>query len=160
MSIIPFAMVGAIFGHVITGQNLSIMSIFGMLALLGVVVNDSLVLVDYINKLRARGIEVLEAVISAACTRFRAVLLTSLTTFAGLTPVLLDTSRQASYLKPMATSLGIGILFATAITLIIVPINYLLARKLKHSSIKLSRQTLDKWLDFWNKDEIDSRKSL
>ena len=160
MSIIPFAMVGAIFGHVITGQNLSIMSIFGMLALLGVVVNDSLVLVDYINKLRARGVEVFEAVISAACTRFRAVLLTSLTTFAGLTPVLLDTSRQASYLKPMATSLGIGILFATAITLIIVPINYLLARKLKHASVKLCRQTLDKWLEFWNKDEIDSRKSL
>lgn len=160
MSIIPFAMIGAIFGHIIVGLNLSIMSIFGMLALLGVVVNDSLVLVDYINKLRARGMQVLEAVIDAACTRFRAVLLTSLTTFAGLTPVLLDSSRQASYLKPMATSLGIGILFATAITLIIVPINYLLARQLKHATAKLSRQTLDRWLVFWNKDETDSRKRL
>jgi len=154
MSIIPFAMIGAIFGHIVTGQNMSVMSVFGMLALLGVVVNDSLVLVDYINKLRARGMQVLDAVIDAACTRFRAVLLTSLTTFAGLAPILFDTSRQASYLKPMATSLGIGILFATVITLIIVPINYLLARRAKHMLSNLSKKAWATWLVFWHKEDL------
>ena len=142
MSVIPFSMLGAVLGHVITLQDLSMHSVFGMLALLGVVVNDSLVLIDYTNQLRSKGMAIQEAVINAACTRFRPVLLTSITTFAGLFPILLDGSQQAKWLKPMATSLGCGILFATLITLIIVPVNYLLAHRAKHA-----------WLAYWHKTD-------
>ena len=126
MSIIPIGLVGAILGHIITFNNLSIMSVFGMLALSGVVINDSLVLVDYINKQRQRGHELIDAVLTAGAQRFRPVMLTSLTTFAGLTPLLLETSTQAQFLKPMAISLGFGIIFATLITLLVVPVNYLI----------------------------------
>lgn len=146
MSIIPFSLVGAVFGHILTGQSLSGMSLFGCLALVGVVVNDSLVLVDYINKQRQRGMEVLDAVLAAGAVRFRPVLLTSITTFAGVTPLLLDGSQQAKWLKPMATSLGFGIVFATVITLIIVPINYLVARNFKYWMIR----QWERWLAFWN----------
>lgn len=149
MSIIPFSLIGAFLGHIITFQSLSSMSLFGILALVGVVVNDSLVLVDYINRQRAKGLAVMQAVLSAGATRFRPVLLTSITTFAGVTPLLLDPSQQAKFLKPMATSLGFGILFATVITLIIVPINYLVARKCKYWMIGLWQ----KWLAFWNYPE-------
>lgn len=149
MSIIPFSVVGAILGHIITGQSLSGMSLFGALALVGVVVNDSLVLVDYINRQRRNGMEVIQAVLTAGAVRFRPVMLTSITTFAGVTPLLLDPTQQAKWLKPMATSLGFGILFATLITLIIVPINYLLARSFKHWVIKRWRH----WLKFWNYDD-------
>ena len=134
MSVIPFALIGAIMGHVITGVGLSVFSIFGMLALVGVVVNDSLVLVDWINRRLAEGHPVIEVASQAGRARFRAVLLTSLTTFVGLLPILFQTSTGAQFLIPMATSLGFGILFATAITLILVPCNYLMledARNLK-----------------------------
>ena len=126
MSIIPIGLVGAILGHIITFNNLSIMSIFGMLALSGVVINDSLVLVDYINKQRQRGAKLSDAVLTAGAQRFRPVMLTSLTTFAGLTPLLLEQSTQAEFLKPMAISLGFGIVFATLITLLVVPVNYVI----------------------------------
>lgn len=126
MSVIPLGFVGAMLGHVIMGANLSLLSFMGLLALTGVVVNDSLVLVDYINRQRRRGIELMDAVISAGAARFRPVILTSLTTFAGLTPILLEKSTQAQFLQPMAISLGFGILFATIITLVIVPLNYVL----------------------------------
>ena len=126
MSIIPLGIVGAIFGHIIMFKSLSIMSIMGMLALIGVVVNDSLVMVDYINKQRKRGNELMEAVLNAGSARFRPIMLTSLTTFAGLTPLLLEKSTQAQFLIPMAISLGFGILFATLITLVIIPVNYVL----------------------------------
>jgi multidrug efflux pump subunit AcrB len=153
MSIIPFGLIGAAVGHIVTGQNLSVLSIFGMLALVGVLVNDSLVLVDYINKRRQQGMELVEAVINAATIRFRPVLLTSITTFAGLAPILMDGSQQAKWLKPMATSLAFGILFATIITLIIVPVNYLVAREFKYFCKRTSTATWNTWLEFWNKED-------
>jgi len=126
MLIIPFSVVGAILGHMIMGMNLSIMSIMGLLALAGVVVNDSLVLVDWINRRRREGMDLIESVRKAGVARFRAILLTSLTTFAGLMPLIFEKSTQAQFLIPMAVSLGFGILFATFITLILVPVCYLL----------------------------------
>ncbi len=125
MSVIPFGLVGAILGHVLMGYTLSIMSLFGMLALCGVVVNDSLVMVDYINRRRREGMDLREAVATAGTRRFRAILLTSITTFAGLLPLMFEKSTQAQFVIPMGISLGWGILFATGITLILVPINYL-----------------------------------
>lgn len=149
MSIIPFSLVGALIGHIITGQILSAMSLFGILALVGVVVNDSLVLVDYINKLRAQGADVIDAVKRAGAVRFRPVILTSITTFAGVTPLLLDSSQQAQFLKPMATSLGFGIIFATVITLVIVPISYIAARNFKYFVLLGWK----KWLRYWNQEQ-------
>jgi len=125
-----------------------------MMALLGVVVNDSLVLVDYVNKQRAKGIEVYKAVVESGTARFRPVMLTSITTFAGLTPLLLDNSTQSQFLKQMAISLGFGILFATIITLIIVPINYYLGYQLKHATIRLTKVTWSNWLEFWNREDV------
>jgi multidrug efflux pump subunit AcrB len=154
MSVIPFSAVGAVLGHAITGYDLSMLSIVGMMALLGVVVNDSLVLVDYINKQRDKGIAVYEAVLESGSARFRPVLLTSITTFAGLTPLLLDDSTQSQFLKQMAISLGFGILFATAITLIIVPINYYLGHQLKHGTIRLSNKAWLYCLEFWNREDV------
>ena len=159
MSIIPFSGAGAVLGHMITGYDLSILSLVGLMALLGVVVNDSLVLVDYINRTRAKGVEVYDAVLASGAARFRPVMLTSITTFAGLTPLLLDNSTQSEFLKPMAISLGFGILFATAITLIIVPINYLLAYRFKHATIAIASALWHKWLAFWNKEESHPRAS-
>lgn len=126
MSVIPFGVLGAVLGHWIMATNLTILSLLGMLALIGVVVNDSLVLVDYINKKRAQGLALFEAVSTAGAARFRPVMLTSLTTFIGLMPLLFEKSTQAQFLIPMAISLGFGILFATFITLILVPVNYML----------------------------------
>ena len=137
MSIIPVGAIGAFLGHIIVGENLSIMSYMGILALIGVVINDSLVLVDYINKQRRKGVELVEAVLTSGARRFRPVILTSLTTFAGLTPLLLEKSTQAKFLQPMAISLGFGIIFATAITLLLVPINYLIFENIKQLSKKL-----------------------
>ena len=133
MSVIPFGLGGAIIGHLIMGHNLSMMSVLGMLALSGVVVNDSLVLVDYINRKRREGIDLMEAVRNAGVARFRAIMLTSITTFAGLVPILWEKSTQAQFLIPMAISLGWGILFATFITLLLVPINYLLLEDLQRT---------------------------
>ncbi|GAC18367.1 efflux RND transporter permease subunit [Paraglaciecola arctica] len=131
MSVIPFSMIGAVMGHWLMGMELTIMSILGMLALVGVVVNDSLVLVDFINKKRLEGGTLMEAVVVAGASRFRPIMLTSLTTFFGLMPLLFEKSTQAQFLIPMAVSLAFGILFATFITLILVPINYMLVEKLK-----------------------------
>jgi multidrug efflux pump subunit AcrB len=126
MSIIPFSVIGAIFGHIIVGMSLSISSLMGILALIGVVVNDSLVLVDYVNKQIKRGVPLYEAVCNAGQARFRPILLTSLTTFAGLLPLYFEKSTQAQFLIPMAVSLGFGILFATFITLLLIPVNYMI----------------------------------
>lgn len=131
MSIIPFGMIGAVIGHWIMGMELTIMSLLGMLALIGVVVNDSLVLVDFINKKRTEGGELMAAVLTAGAARFRPVMLTSLTTFIGLMPLLFEQSTQAQFLIPMAVSLGFGILFATFITLVLVPVNYLIVEQIK-----------------------------
>lgn len=131
MSVIPFGMVGAIWGHFILGYDLSIMSMCGLIALSGVVVNDSLVLVEYVNRHKKDGGSVVTAVWNAGARRFRPILLTSLTTFAGLMPMLLETDMQARFLIPMAVSLGFGILFATLITLILVPCIYLMLEDAK-----------------------------
>ena len=125
MSAIPPGIVGAVWAHILLGLSLSFMSIFGIIALIGVVVNDSLVLVDYANRQRDGGVPLFEAVMSAGVRRFRPILLTSLTTFAGLTPILLERSLQAQFLVPMAVSLGFGVVFATVISLVIVPCGYL-----------------------------------
>ncbi len=130
MSVIPFGMIGAVIGHWIMGMELTIMSLLGMLALIGVVVNDSLVLVDFINKKKKEGLEVMTAVLTAGAARFRPVMLTSITTFCGLMPLLFEQQTQAQFLIPMAVSLGFGIIFATFITLILVPVNYLIVERL------------------------------
>ncbi|TPH12898.1 efflux RND transporter permease subunit [Litorilituus lipolyticus] len=131
MSVIPFGAIGAVIGHWIMGMNLTIMSLLGLMALIGVVVNDSLVLVDFINKKRLAGSKLISAVITAGQARFRPVMLTSLTTFIGLMPLLFEKETQAQFLIPMAVSLGFGIIFATFITLLLVPINYMLVEDVK-----------------------------
>jgi len=112
-------------------QTPSWLSVFGILALTGVVVNDSLVLVDFINRRRETGLSLHEAVLQAGARRFRPILLTSLTTFAGLFPLIRETSLQAQFLKPMAISLAFGILFATLITLLLIPTVYLITEDIK-----------------------------
>jgi len=124
MAAIPFGLVGAVAGHVLMGQDLAILSMFGIVALTGVVINDSLVLVDFINRYHQEGSSLREAIRLGGSARFRPILLTSLTTFAGLTPLLLERSLQAQFLVPMAISLAFGVLFATLITLLLVPALY------------------------------------
>jgi len=131
MGAIPFGVIGAIVGHWITGYAFSMMSFFGVIALAGVVVNDSLILVDFVNRAVREGTPVYQAVINAGSKRFRAILLTSLTTFFGLLPILLETSMQAQQIVPMAVSLAFGILFATVITLLLVPCLYMVLNDLK-----------------------------
>jgi multidrug efflux pump subunit AcrB len=121
MSAIPFGIVGAILGHFIMGYNLSMLSIFGIVALAGVVVNNSLLLIDHINRRQRQRTEVYQAVMDAGLRRFRPIILTSLTTFLGLVPMILERSAQAQFLIPMAISLGFGVLFSTGITLLLVP---------------------------------------
>lgn len=125
MTVIPFGAIGALVGHWILGIQVSMLSFFGLIALAGVVVNDSLILVDFVNRGRAQGIELRQAVVDATRKRFRAILLTSLTTFFGLVPIVLETSMQARLVIPMAVSLAFGILFATVITLFLIPSLYL-----------------------------------
>jgi len=124
MVAIPFGIVGAILGHFIMGYDLSILSMFGIVALTGVVVNDSLLLIDYVNRHRRDGKPLRDALADAGQRRFRPILLTSLTTFFGLMPMILETSVQAQFLVPMAISLAFGILFATGITLLLIPALY------------------------------------
>jgi multidrug efflux pump subunit AcrB len=126
MSVIPFGFIGAVFGHIIMGKAISMFSMFGLIALAGVVVNDSLIMVDFINRARQRGSDLRTAVIESGTKRFRAIVLTSFTTAAGLLPIMMETSMQAQFVIPMAISLGFGILFATVITLFLVPALYLL----------------------------------
>jgi multidrug efflux pump subunit AcrB len=126
MSAVPFGLVGAVWGHVVMGLHFSMLSLIGLVALSGVVVNDSLVLIDYTNRKRAEGANLREAIVVAGQARLRAILLTSATTFAGLTPLLLETSVQARMLIPMAVSLGFGVIVATVITLILVPAYYVI----------------------------------
>lgn len=127
MSAIPFGVVGAVQAHMLLGLEISFLSVFGIMALVGVVVNDSLVLTDAVNRRRANEDEdLVDSVHRAGAGRFRAIVLTSLTTFAGLVPLLLERSLQAQFLVPMAVSLGFGVLFATPVSLILVPCLYLI----------------------------------
>lgn len=125
MMAIPFGVVGAILGHGLLGFDLSILSMFGIVALSGVVVNDSLLLINQANTNRKEGTPLVQALVDAGQRRFRPILLTSLTTFFGLTPMIFETSVQAQFLIPMAISLGYGIMFATGITLLLIPVLYL-----------------------------------
>ena len=130
MGVIPFGMIGAIFGHWVLGYPLSMMSLMGVIALSGVVVNDSLILVDFVNKAISDGTDRYTAVIEAGTRRFRAILLTSLTTFFGLIPMLTERTLQAEMMVPMAISLAFGIVFATVITLLLIPCLYMILEDL------------------------------
>ena len=121
MSVIPFGFIGAMIGHIIFGKTISMMSVFGLVALSGVIINDGIVLVDFVNQARLAGASLFDAVVLATRQRFRAVLLTTLTTFFGLFPIMFETSLQAAFVIPMALSLAFGILFGTFVTLILVP---------------------------------------
>ncbi|MBC2711935.1 MAG: efflux RND transporter permease subunit [Desulfosarcina sp.] len=131
MIAIPFGIVGAVIGHLIMGYSLSLMSMFGVVALSGVVINDSLVLIDFANRKRRGGEGCHDAIHHAGIHRFRPILLTTLTTFGGLAPMIFETSRQARFLIPMALSLGFGILFATLITLLLVPSLYMIVEDVR-----------------------------
>jgi multidrug efflux pump subunit AcrB len=139
MSAIPFGAIGAVLGHIFLGYSLSLMSMFGLVALTGVVVNDSLVLIDFINRVRERGIPITDAVIEAGKRRFRPIILTTLTTFFALLPMLAETSVQARFLVPMAISLAFGVVFATLITLVLIPVLYVVLEDI--------RALVDRW---WN----------
>ena len=142
MAAIPFGIIGAVFGHLIMGHNLSLLSMFGIVGLGGVVVNDSLVLIDATNRIRRQGADAHGAITRAGALRFRAIILTSLTTFAGLTPMLLERSLQAQFLIPMAISLGFGVLFATGITLLLVPALYMILEDTRHLMASLKAKVL------------------
>jgi multidrug efflux pump subunit AcrB len=139
MSSIPFGLTGAVIGHLILGMNFSVLSLMGIVALTGVVVNDSLVMVDFINRYRSDGHSIKDAVLEAGPRRFRPIFLTSLTTFAGLAPLLFEKSAQAQFMIPMAVSLAFGVVFATGITLLLVPVSYFTIEKyiLKTEKVKI-----------------------
>jgi multidrug efflux pump subunit AcrB len=122
MLAIPFGIAGAIFGHWVIGIDLTILSQFGMFGLSGIVINDSIILITFYKELRQKGVAVRKALIDAACLRLRAVLLTSLTTIAGLLPLLFETSMQAQFLIPMAVSISFGLAFSTLLVLVVIPV--------------------------------------
>jgi len=124
MIAIPFALVGMIFGNIVTGVPFGMMSIFGFFAASGVAVNDNLVLIDYVNRLRDKGVGAYQAMLDACVARFRPILLTSVTTFIGIMPILFETSAQAEFLKPMVVALAFGVLFDFFLTLMLVPAMY------------------------------------
>jgi multidrug efflux pump subunit AcrB len=131
MSAIPFGIVGATLGHLVMGFNLSILSMFGIVALSGVVVNDSLIIIDLINRERRSGIPLSQVLQDCAIRRFRPIMLTTMTTFCGLLPMIAEKSLQAQFLVPMAISLAFGVLFATCITLVLVPSLYMILEDVK-----------------------------
>jgi multidrug efflux pump subunit AcrB len=130
MSVIPFSLTGAIAGHWFLGLDMSMMSLFGLIAAAGVVINDSLVMTDYVNQKRTQGFSIKDSVVEAGTARFRAILLTSITTFVGVLPIMFETSLQARFVVPMAAGLGFAVMYATVITLILVPCLYLILQDL------------------------------
>jgi len=143
MAVIPYGIFGALMGHWITGVEVSILSMFGIVALSGVVVNDSLVFLCAVDAQRAEGRPLREAIVAAGKIRFRAILLTSVTTFLGLLPLLTETSVQAQFLIPMAVSLAFGILFATPVTLILLPMIYLIANDILRGLLDVEYAPID-----------------
>jgi multidrug efflux pump subunit AcrB len=137
MAAIPFGIVGALIGHLIMGLDFSMLSLFGIVGAAGVVVNDSLVLIYTTNRIRSQGMRARDAIGQAGPLRFRAIILTSLTTFAGLTPMLFERSLQAQFLKPMAVSLAFGVLFATLVTLLLIPCGYMIMEDAHNLKTKL-----------------------
>ena len=146
LTAVPFGIMGAIFGHMILSWEISMLSLMGVIACAGVVVNDNLVLIDRINQLRAGGHAVVEALLQAGEDRFRPIILTSLTTFVGLLPIMSETSMQAQFLIPMVISLAFGVLFATGVTLLLVPCLYLFGEQLSHHLLH-RRQSLPDAID-------------
>jgi len=140
MSVIPFSLTGAIWGHFFFGLDLSMMSFFGIIAAAGVVINDSLVMTDYINQARKAGATIRDAVLEAGCARFRAITLTSITTFVGVLPIMFETSLQARFVIPMAVALGFAVMFATVITLILVPCLYIIGQDVRTPIRALKRK--------------------
>jgi len=138
MTAIPFGFAGAVIGHLIMGMSLSIISVFGIIALSGVVINSALVMIDYANKTRAAGATPFDAIWRAGQRRFRPIILTMMTTFGGLAPMIFETSRQAQFLIPMAVSLGYGIVFATFVVLLLIPCLYMIVEDLR--SLVVPRQ--------------------
>ena len=158
MFAIPFGLAGAVIGHILLGFNLSLLSLFGMVGLAGVVVNDSLVLIDAANRRRRKGMTAYEAVTAAGQIRFRAIVLTSLTTFAGLSPMMVEKSLQAQFLIPMAISLGFGVLFSTLVTLLLIPCGYIILDDI-HSRINRLLKRPDKTkaprgMEGWEETEL------
>ena len=141
MIAIPFGIIGAFLGHMIMGYSLSMISIMGIVALCGVVVNDTLVMVDYANHMKAEGNSTLESILLAGTRRFRPILLTTATTFGGLAPMIFERSIQAKFMIPMAISLGYGILFSTIISLVLVPAIYMILDDVKHLFTARSKET-------------------
>lgn len=141
MTAIPFGLVGAVVGHYVNGLDLTMFSLFGLVALSGIVVNDSLILIDFINTKVRSGVRLSDAIIEAGQNRFRPVLLTSVTTVAGLFPLLLETSFQAQFLIPMAVSISYGLVAATLMTLVIVPALYYTIQDLIGIFVKTSRES-------------------
>jgi multidrug efflux pump subunit AcrB len=148
MIVIPFGIIGSVFGHFLLGMDLSALSVMGILAAAGVVVNDSLVMVDYVNNARKSGVKLKDAVIHAGTKRFRAIMLTSITTFIGLVPIIFfEVSAQAQIVIPMAISLAFGVLFATIVTLVLIPSLYLIIEDMKKVFKRKKKQPqLDKIL--------------
>jgi len=140
MSVIPFSLTGAIWGHFFFGLDLSMMSFFGIIAAAGVVINDSLVMTDYINQARKAGSSIRDAVLEAGCARFRAITLTSITTFVGVLPIMFETSLQARFVIPMAVALGFAVMFATVITLVLVPCLYIIGQDVRTPIRALKRK--------------------
>lgn len=139
MFAIPFGMIGVVFGHMLFGYHLQFLSMIGFLALTGIVVNDSLILVDFAKRMRRDGWERVDAVVEAGRVRVRPILLTSMTTFLGISPLIFFATGQTAFLSPMAVSLGFGLLFATVLILVVIPCFYLIADDLRHwTRIKLA----------------------
>ena len=144
MITIPFGLIGAILGHLILNLPITILSVFGMVALTGIVVNDAIVLIEAFNHRLEEGYTLFSALTNACKRRFRAILLTTLTTFSGLMPLILEKSLQAQFLIPMAVSLGFGVLFATSITLLLIPCGYMILDDIQNLIVSLKKNSLNK----------------
>ena len=147
LSALPFGFGGAVLGHIIFGKGLSMISYWGIGAACGVVVNDNLVLVDNINRLKSSGKHILECIVESGVTRFRPIVITSITTFVGLMPMMLEPSVQANFLKPAVISLSFGVALSSSVTLILVPCLYLIGDDIRNyiSQIKeTSRRQISK----------------
>jgi len=140
MLAIPFGFIGVVVGHMLFGYHLQFLSLIGFLALTGIVVNDSLILVDFTKRLRAQGWDRVDALAEAGRVRVRPILLTTVTTFLGISPLIFFATGQTAFLSPMAVSLGFGLLFATMLTLVVVPCFYLIADDLRHSVSRWMRR--------------------
>ena len=152
MMAIPFGVAGAIWAHVLLGMEVTMMSLIGVMALTGVVVNDTLIMVDFINRSRREGMNAREAVLRSGPVRFRPIVITSLTTFAGLTPMLLEKSMQAKFLIPMAVALAYGVLFATGVILVLIPATYLIVDDMKRAIGRLFRR--------WSEPPLPSKEPI